>query len=427
MPLKRCGSVSARFSVWFSRRRRAGERRRVDRHHVDAAGIERVQRGLARDDVQRRAPLAAGFGEIERAVVELERRERVARLPCVAPASRQCRRPAIIRCRTRKRSPSSPMTMRLPSRRRLVHAPAGRVRDRRHGGAQQERVLQAHAVQDAAFDARLETLAIDLDVGQLWHISGGSRDRCARACVSAARRSRRCAAACRQDPRTRDTRRRARAPRTHSRPIEVRCRARVPAARRACPRRCRRRRSMSRSARRALSPPRGRDRDRASRSVTWSRVTIGTRSKSTPSVSSTGRAVSMRPLVAIAHGMRASVRCARSSRAPGSGRIAPDRRLYASACMRRSRSTASRHRSRWPVSRRSMFVNSPPLMPILRWMRQTDSGMPSLSSASLPGEHVLVDAVDERAVEVEEECGLGCVHSANGSSICIPYLSTLPP
>jgi hypothetical protein len=33
-----------------------------------------------------------------------------------APAAFQCRRPAIIRCRTRKRSPSSAMTMRLPRR-----------------------------------------------------------------------------------------------------------------------------------------------------------------------------------------------------------------------------------------------------------------------------------------------------------------------
>ena len=32
----------------------------------------------------------------------------------------------------------------------------------------------------------------------------------------------------------------------------------------------------------------------------------------------------------------------------------------------------------------------------------------------LPGEHVLVDAVDERAVEIEQECGLRRVH-AHGS------------
>ena len=56
-------------------------------------------------------------------------------------------------------------------------------------------------------------------------------------------------------------------------------------------------------------------------------------------------------------------------------------------------------------------------MPIRRWMRHTDSSMPSLSSASLPGEHVLIDAVDERAVEIEQESGglgrrlRGCHHN----------------
>jgi inorganic phosphate transporter, PiT family len=35
-----------------------------------------------------------------------------------------------------------------------------------------------------------------------------------------------------------------------------------------------------------------------------------------------------------------------------------------------------------PVSRRSMSVNKPPLIPILRWMRQTETSIPSASSAS---------------------------------------------
>jgi hypothetical protein len=42
-------------------------------------------------------------------------------------------------------------------------------------------------------------------------------------------------------------------------------------------------------------------------------------------------------------------------------------------------------------------------MPILRWIRQTESSMPSASSASLPRQHVLIDAVDQRSVEIEEK------------------------
>ena len=56
-----------------------------------------------------------------------------------------------------------------------------------------------------------------------------------------------------------------------------------------------------------------------------------------------------------------------------------------------------------PVSRRSWLVKSPPLIPIWRWMRQTESSIPSASSACLPGQHVLVDAVDQRAVEIEQK------------------------
>jgi hypothetical protein len=49
----------------------------VDRHlqRLDAAGIVRAQRLFAADDVDRRTALRACFGEDERAVVEVERRE----------------------------------------------------------------------------------------------------------------------------------------------------------------------------------------------------------------------------------------------------------------------------------------------------------------------------------------------------------------
>ena len=44
-------------------------------------------------------------------------------------------------------------------------------------------------------------------------------------------------------------------------------------------------------------------------------------------------------------------------------------------------------------------MNNPPLIPIRRWIRHTDRSMVP------PGDHVLVDAVDQRAVQIEQERG----------------------
>ncbi len=116
---------------------------------------------------------------------------------------------------------------------------------------------------------------------------------------------------------------------------------------------------------------------------TWSRVTTGTLAGSTPSAARLCVAVSIRPLVAIAHGMPLSLRKPSSSRAPGSGRTAPLAawRAYAAACPRLRRCSRSGVIA-MPVSRSSMFVNRPPLMPMRRWMRHTDSCTPSSSSDS---------------------------------------------
>ena len=92
-----------------------------------------------------------------------------------------------------------------------------------------------------------------------------------------------------------------------------------------------------------------------------------------------------------------------NSRAPGSGRMCiahtGDRRscgLGAVArCGPRSIST--------PVSRTSWLVNRPPLMAILRWMRRNRQLDAFAVERFLPGQDVLIDAVDQRAVEVEEE------------------------
>jgi hypothetical protein len=52
-----------------------------------------------------------------------------------------------------------------------------------------------------------------------------------------------------------------------------------------------------------------------------------------------------------------------------------------------------------PVSRSSWWVNSPPLMPISRWMRQTAKLDAFAIKRDLPREHILIDAVNQRAVE----------------------------
>ena len=59
----------------------------------------------------------------------------------------QCRRPAIIRCSTRKRSPSSSKTMRFPIRERPEDAAARRLLERRIDRAQQERDSEAHRLE----------------------------------------------------------------------------------------------------------------------------------------------------------------------------------------------------------------------------------------------------------------------------------------
>ena len=59
---------------------RAGELRQIRFEDLDAARVHRLQRRLALHQMQRGAPLRAGLGERQRAVLELEERERAARL-----------------------------------------------------------------------------------------------------------------------------------------------------------------------------------------------------------------------------------------------------------------------------------------------------------------------------------------------------------
>ena len=175
MPLKMCGSVSARFSVWFSRRSAAA-------NVVDVCcPAPRGRRGRARrarrvpaHDVQRRPALASR----PRSGAACPRRSRgPAGPPCrapAAPAAFQRNRPAIIRCTTRKRSPSSaehdalaePLESDRPGGPRQLPAAARRIA----AGT----VPPAGSVRSGGRRSRAERVKIQLDVGQLGHLGAGA-------------------------------------------------------------------------------------------------------------------------------------------------------------------------------------------------------------------------------------------------------------
>ena len=108
MPLKRCGSVSARFSVWFSRAQRRCELRPASTLEALRAppGSSAASAASPRTTCSERLLARSGLGEQQRTVGEIERREADLRRNRRA-RSRQRRRPAIIRCMTRNRSSSS--------------------------------------------------------------------------------------------------------------------------------------------------------------------------------------------------------------------------------------------------------------------------------------------------------------------------------
>ena len=86
---------------------------------------------------------------------------------------------------------------------------------------------------------------------------------------------------------------------------------------------------------------------------------------------------------------------------------------YASACAQ-VELAALLGRDLPPISRSRALTSSPPLIPIRRWIRHTDSSMPARSTPP-PGEDVLVDAVHQGAVEVEEERGSPSLATSAGS------------
>ena len=75
MPLKRCGSVSARFSVWFSRRSAAANASQVGVEHLEAAGIVRASASRPCTTCSDARRFDARLGQDQRAVLEVERQQ----------------------------------------------------------------------------------------------------------------------------------------------------------------------------------------------------------------------------------------------------------------------------------------------------------------------------------------------------------------
>ena len=168
MPLNRRGSVSARLSVWFSRSSAPRNASRLGHEDLDAARIVRAQRRLAAHDVQRCPLLGARLGQHQRAVREVERRERVAAGELgarVSPSAggRRSSGAGPARARPRARSRCACRAGGAPGR----ACPDGL--ERRIDGAQQERAREPDAFERPVQDARLERLEVDGDVGQLGH------------------------------------------------------------------------------------------------------------------------------------------------------------------------------------------------------------------------------------------------------------------
>ena len=152
------------------RREARRERREVRALHVEAAHVERAQRERALHAMQRRAALGAGFGERERPVREVEQRERdaagrlAARLqPHEAAGDHQVQHEEQVVVEREDEALAEPANR--------AHGLAVHDLERRHRGAQQERVAQFDPREHLPDDTRLERFAVDLDVGQFGHFS----------------------------------------------------------------------------------------------------------------------------------------------------------------------------------------------------------------------------------------------------------------
>ena len=115
IPLKRCGSVSARLMVWFSRGR-AAMKRRHRLHDLEPARVLRGPRLLTTHDMERRLALRARLGEISIPSGNERREAHLAELAALNFLPAKAAGDQSSGSRRTDRRPSA-HTIRLPSRR----------------------------------------------------------------------------------------------------------------------------------------------------------------------------------------------------------------------------------------------------------------------------------------------------------------------
>ena len=168
MPLTMRGSVSARLSVRFSHVSAARKASRSLAKTSMPPGSSRGRRLFAANDVQRGAAFGAGFGQHQRAVGEIERGEVVAAAefrPAAAPVQ-----PA--GDHEMQHQPQIAIEAdgdALADSAQFAHDATFDRGERRIGGAQQEDVRYANALERLADDARFERAEVSGNVGKLRH------------------------------------------------------------------------------------------------------------------------------------------------------------------------------------------------------------------------------------------------------------------
>src|SRR5258706_5803609 len=116
IPLTRRGSVRALFRVRFSNISAArNDVKSLVKISIPPGSTERKPSSPARtcNDARRLVPASVSTSD----PLGKSKAARFCRPDSFAPGSRQCNRPAIIKCSTNQRSPSTPMAIRLPIRR----------------------------------------------------------------------------------------------------------------------------------------------------------------------------------------------------------------------------------------------------------------------------------------------------------------------
>ena len=175
MPLTTRGSVSARLRVRFSAVSAArNSARSLERISIPPGSMERKPSSPATTCSEARRFVPASVSTSE--AWGKSNAARFWRPASFAFGERQWRRPAIIRCSTSQRSPSTPMAMRLPIRRKLADDPAFHTRKWRLHCSQQKSARESHALERLADDARFESADVRGNVGQFRHdyqIAGG--------------------------------------------------------------------------------------------------------------------------------------------------------------------------------------------------------------------------------------------------------------